>query len=226
MTSTKMSLALCACAALLAVPALAAPPAGEPVVAGPPGKTAAPAGTYSLDKAHSTVVFRLSHMGFSRYTAGFEAVDGKLAFDPAHPAAMSVTATIDPKSLRLPMPPAGFKDTLLGPNWLDAGKYPEITFRSTKVEPTGPNTARVTGDFTLHGVTKPVVLEATFNGGYPPNSFDPGGARIGFSGHGVIRRSDYGIAYGIPAPGTNMGVGDQIDVTIETEWAGGKPAAK
>ena len=221
--TTKMSLALGALAALvLAGATMAAPPAGEPVVPGAPGTTQAPGGTYSLDRNHSTVVFSLSHMGFSRFTAQLETVTGELVFDPAHPAAMTVSATIDPKSLRLPFPPPGFKDELLGPNWLDAGKYPEITFRSTKVEPTGPNTARVIGDFTLHGVTRPVVLETTFNGGYPPNSFDKGG-RIGFSAHTVIRRSDFGIKNGIPAAGTNMGVGDQVDVTLETEW-GGKPA--
>jgi polyisoprenoid-binding protein YceI len=199
----------------------AAAPKGEPVVPGPPGKTAAPAGRYALDPAHSTVVFRLSHLGFSKYTGGFAKLDGALQFDPAHPEAMKVEAKIDPKSLTQPAPPKGFKETLLGKDWLDAGKYPEITFRSTAVQVTGPNTAKVTGDFTLHGVTKPVVLDATFNGGYAPNAFD--GARVGFSGHTTIRRSDFGIAYGVPAPGTNMGVGDNIDVAIETEWQSGKP---
>lgn len=53
-----------------------------------------------------------------------------------------------------------------GPQWLDTAKYPEIAFRSAKVELTGPNTANITGDFTLHGVTKPLTLAATFNGGY------------------------------------------------------------
>jgi polyisoprenoid-binding protein YceI len=219
----KISLALAAAAAFaLCGAALAQPVPGEPVVS-PAGKSDAPAGSYSLDRNHSTVVFRLSHLGYSRYTAQFEAVEGTLKFDPAHPAAMSVDVRIDPKSLRLPYPPPGFKDTLLGPNWLDAAKYPEITFRSTKVEVTGPNTARVAGDLTLHGVTRPVVLETTFNGGYKPNSFDPGG-RIGFSAHTAFRRSDFGVKYGVPAPGTNLGVGDTVDVTIETEW-GGPPAA-
>jgi polyisoprenoid-binding protein YceI len=222
-TITKAALAATAAFALAGAALAAPPPAGEPVIT-PPGKSDAPAGAYSLDRNHSTVVFRLSHLGYSRYTATFEAVEGTLQFDPAHPAAMKAEVKIDPKSLRLPFPPEGFKDTLLGPNWLDAGKYPEITFRSTKVDVTGPNTARVTGDLTLHGVTKPVVLETTFNGGYKPSSFDPGG-RIGFSAHTVFRRSDFGVKYGVPAPGTNLGVGDNVDVTIETEW-GGKPAAK
>ena len=196
-----------------------AAPAGEPVVAA--GKTPAPAGAYTLDHAHSTVVFRLSHLGFSKYTAGFAKLDGKLNFDPDHPEAMTVEATIDPASLALPTPPAGFHDTLTGPQWLDAAKYPQITFKSTKVTTTGLNTADVAGDFTLHGVTKPLVLHVTFNGGYAPNPFD--GARVGFSGKTTFKRSDFGMGFGVPAPGTNLGVGDNVDVTLETEWNNGKP---
>lgn len=195
--------------------------AGEPVLDAT--KSDAPAGTYKLDPAHSTVVFRLSHLGFSKYTAGFSKLDGDMAFDPAHPEQIKVSATIDAKSLALPTPPAGFHDTLTGKDWLDAGRFPTITFKSTKVEKTGPNTANVTGDFTLHGVTKPVVLQTTFNGGYAPNAYD--GARVGFSAKTTLKRSDFGLGSGIPAPGSNMGVGDHIDVTIETEWNSGKPTA-
>jgi polyisoprenoid-binding protein YceI len=72
-------------------------------------------------------------------------------------------------------------------------------------------------------VTQPVTLDVTYNGGYPPTSFDPGGARIGFSAHGTLKRSAFGIAYGIPAPGTTMGVSDDVDVAIETEFSS-KPA--
>jgi polyisoprenoid-binding protein YceI len=82
---------------------------------------------------------------------------------------------------------------------------------------TGPTTARITGDFTLHGVTKPVVLEATFNGGYGANPMDPGGSRIGFSANGKIKRSDYGISFGVPKPGSKMGVGDDVEVIVEAE---------
>jgi len=203
--------------ALAAGPALAqgaAKPAPQP-----------PAGQYYMDKSHTSVVFRVNHMGFSHYTARFSRVDGKLQFDPEHPAAMQVEATIDPTSLELNTPPAGFHDELMGKNWFDAVKFPQITFRSTKVEVTGSNTAKLTGDLTLHGMSKPVVLDVTYNGGYPPNSFDPGGARIGFSAHGVLKRSGFGIAAGIPAAGSNMGVSDDVDVAIETEFSS-KPAAK
>ena len=184
-----------------------------------PAPVRAPAGAYTLDKTHSTVVFRVSHLGFSKYTAAFAEFDAKLNFDPAKPELTTLEATIDPRSLTLPAPPAGFKDELVGPQWLNAVQYSAITFKSTKVDVTGANTAKVTGDFTLHGVTKPVVLDVTFNGGYEGHPMDPN-ARIGFSATGVFKRSDFGVAYGVPAPGTTMGVGDEVSVAIETEFSG------
>ncbi len=179
-----------------------------------------------MDKAHTSVTFRVSHLGFSHYTARFSRVDATLKFDPAHPAAQSVEASIDPLSLELNTPPAGFHDQLMGKGWFEAKQFPAITFRSTKVVLTGKTTAKVTGDFTLHGVTRPVTLDVTYNGGYPPNSFDPGGARVGFSAHGVFKRSAFGMGAGVPAPGSNLGVGDDVDLAIETEFSDGKPPAK
>jgi polyisoprenoid-binding protein YceI len=195
-------------------------PAAKPAAAAPVAAPIdAPAGTYSMDLGHTSVTFRISHLGLSNYTARFTKADGKLAFDPAAPRAQSVTATIDAGSLRTdyPDPKLDF-DSLIEKEFLETAKHPTITFTSTKVEPTGPRTARVTGDLTLHGVTRPVVLEAKFNGGYPPGDMDPAGARIGFSAQGTFKRSDFGIAYGLPAPGTNMGVGDEVAVAIETEF--------
>lgn len=204
---------------LVAGPAIAAAPAAKPA-------PKPPAGVYTIDKPHTSVTFRVSHMGFSRYTAGFGKVDGRLKFDPDHPATMSVEATIDPSSLVLNAPPPGFHDQLMGKSFFEAAKFPAITFKSTKVQLTGPHAAKVTGDLTLHGVTRPVTLDVTYNGGYPPNAMDPGGARIGFSAHGVIKRSAFGMGFGVPAPGSNMGVGDDVEVMIETEFSDGKPPAK
>lgn len=183
-----------------------------------------PAGRYYMDKSHTSLVFKVSHLGLSNYTAGFSRVDGQLEFDPKNPAGMRVEATIDPTSLTLNAPPAGFHDQMMGKDWFNAAQFPKMTFRSTKVEPTGANTAKVTGDLTLHGVTAPVVLNVTYNGGYPPNNFDPGGARVGFSAHGVVKRSAFGIAAGIPAAGTKMGVSDEVEVAIETEFSSKPPA--
>jgi len=207
---TRMSTVLIALS-LSASAAIAAP--------GPTTMPPVPAGVYTVDKAHTTLVFRLNHMGFSNYTAQFTRVDATLKFDPKKPETSSITATVDPRSLLLPTPPAGFLDQLLGKDWLNATVFPQITFRSTKVERTGDNTARISGELSLHGVKQPIVLEATYNGGYAGHPMDPH-ARIGFSAHGTFKRSDFGISYGIPAPGTTMGVSDAVEVSIETEMSG------
>jgi polyisoprenoid-binding protein YceI len=199
-----------------------APEPGEPLASSKPDPNQ-PVGLYALDPQHTTVLFRVSHLGFSAYTAGFSKISGGLQFDPAKPEASALSVAIDTRSLTLPSPPPGFHDTLTGPEWLDAGKCPQITFKSTKIERTGPAAADVTGDLTVHCVTKPVTLQARFNGGYPPNAYD--GARIGFSGKTSFKRSDFGVAYGLPAAGTNMGVGDRVDVAIESEFAMPKPPA-
>ena len=106
-----------------------------------------------------------------------------------------------------------------GPEFLDAAQFPEISFRSTRVERTGADTARIIGDLTLHGITKPVTLEARFNGGYEGFELDPNG-RIGLSARGEFNRSDFGMGYGVPPEGTNMGVSDAVEVIIEAEFTG------
>lgn len=179
----------------------------------------APAGAYALDLAHADLSFRVNHIGFSMYTARFARWNATLRFDPANPEAMRVNASIDVPSLTLPAPPEGFTETMLGAQWFDAARFPQMSFRSTAIELTGPNAAQVTGDFTLLGITKAVTLEARFNGGYAGHPMDPHG-RIGFSAQGTLRRSDFGMAYGIPAPGSTMGVGDEVAFTIEAEFNG------
>jgi|CXWL01.1.fsa_nt_gi polyisoprenoid-binding protein YceI len=179
----------------------------------------APAGEYRLDPSHADLSFRVNHIGMSMYTARFTDFDATLQFDPQNPGAMRVEATIDVGSLALPSPPEGFAEQMLGPQWFDAAQFPQMTFRSTAVERTGANTARVTGDLTLHGITKPVTLAARFNGGYAGHPADPHG-RIGFSAHGVLQRSDFAIAYGIPPEGSTMGVFDEVEFVIEAEFNG------
>ncbi len=186
-----------------------------------PMKTEVPPGAYTLDKAHANITFRVSHIGFSNYTAGFSSFDAKLQLDPKKPSASRVMATVDVRSLKLNTPPAGFLEAVLGTEFFEAGRYPTMAFRSTKVEMTAPNKARIAGELTLHGVTKPVTLDATFNGGYAGNIYDPN-ARIGFSAHTVIKRSQFGMSYGLPPPGSTMGVGDDVDIAIETEFTGPK----
>jgi len=178
-----------------------------------------PKGAYVIDKMHTSLVFRVSHLGFSTYTGRFTSIDAKLDFDPARLAASRVNVTIDPRSIQADNAPSGFLDSLAGKDWLDAGKFPAMSFRSTSVELNGKDSLRIHGDLTLHGVTKPIVLDASYNGGYASHPMEPR-ARIGFSARGSFKRSDFGVSYGIPAPGTTMGVSDEVEVILETEFTG------
>jgi polyisoprenoid-binding protein YceI len=195
----------------------------------PPASSAAvPAGSYSLDKAHASLIFRVDHLGFSNYTARFKRFDAKLDFDPQDLADSKVVATVDANSLETDFPdPAklDFNAVLKGAEWLDVAKFPTMTFESTRIAVTGENTMRIDGALTLHGVTRPVVLEGKFNGGYAGHPLDPN-ARIGFSARGTLRRSEFGVAYGVPAPGTKMGVGDDVNIVIEAEFTGPPLAEK
>ena len=226
----NLMLAAAAAAALAACSPAPTTATKAPAATTPAPKAAvsdAPAGTYFLDPSHASVNFRVSHMGFSNYTARFTGLEAVLKFDPANPQAATVVAHIDPRTIQTNYPDKktlDFDAELHGPEWLDSGKFPQITFVSTKVEQTGPATAKITGNLSLHGVTKPLTLDATFNGGYAGNSMDPGGARIGFSAHGTLNRGDFGVAYGIPAPGTTMGVSDAVEIIIEAEFTS-KPTA-
>ncbi len=185
----------------------------------------APAGQYQLDKAHASLLMRVSHLGFSTYTTRFSRFDAQLTFDPSNIPAAKVVTTIDATSFEMDAAPQMCFDIMKGPQMLDTVKFPQIIFKSERIRMTGAKSMEISGTLTLHGVTRPMVLAATFNGGYPglPN-MDPH-ARIGFSAHGSFKRSDFGITYGIPAPGTTMGVGDLIDYTIEAEFTGPALAA-
>ena len=178
-----------------------------------------PAGDYKLDPTHASLIFTASHLGFSNYTSSFGRFSADLKLDPANPGAAVISATVDPASLQLFNPPDGFLDELKGVKFMDTKAFPAITFRSTHVAVTGKNSADVIGDLTLHGITRPMKLQVTYNGGYAGHVYDPN-ARIGFSAHGVFKRSDYGIDYGIPEPGTTMGVSDDVTVRIEAEFSG------
>lgn len=180
-----------------------------------------PAGVYKLEKSHASLIFRVNHLGFSNYTARFKRFDAELKFDPKKPADSQVTATIDPTSIETDYPDAkklNFNSVLQSKQWLGVAQFPQIKFRSTKVELTGKNTAKIIGELSLHGITKKVVLNAVFNGGYAGHVMDKSGARIGFSATGSLNRSDFGISFGIPDKDSNLGVGDKVEFTLEVEF--------
>ena len=199
----------------------AAPPAMAPMAP-------APAGHYQLDKSHASLLLRVNHLGFSTYSTRFSRFDAELTFDPSNIPASKLVTTIDASSFEMDAAPQACIDIVKGPQLLDTVKYPQIVFKSERVRMTGAKSMEISGTLTPHGVTRPLVLTAVFNGGYPGMpKMDPH-ARVGFSAHGSFKRSDFGMAFGVPAPGTTMGVGDLIDFSIEAEFTGpalGSPAA-
>src|SRR5688572_32244020 len=154
--------------------ALAAAVSGSALAADVPAPATAPvpAGAYTVDKLHTSLIFRVSHLGFSTYTGRFTRLDAKLQFDPANLATSRVDVTIDPRSIEADNAPSGFLQALAGKDWLDADRFPAMNFRTRSVEVTGPNTFRVNGELTLRGVTKPIVLEARYNGGYASHPYE------------------------------------------------------
>jgi len=182
-----------------------------------------PAGRYKLDRTHASLLFRVDHLGFSRYTARFTKFDAILDFDPKRLADSRVEVTVDATSIETDFPnplQVDFNQELQKTPWLDAERHPRMTFRSLRVVPQANGGFRIDGELTLRGVTQPIVLEGRYNGGYEGLAkLDPN-ARIGFSARGALKRSAFGMTVGIPAPGTTMGVGDEVEVLIEAEFSG------
>ncbi len=217
-------------AACTPAPETSAAPAIVETAAPAPITIAAPAGEYVSDPNHSSVSFGLKHLGLSDYTLKFRSFDATVAFDPANIAAAKVTASIKasditsgyPGDYAAGHPGSKFKswedDLANSTNFLDAGQHPAITFVSTSVEPSGERTAKVTGDLTLKGVTRPVTLDVTFSGETDAHPFAKVPA-IGFSATGTFKRSDFGLDYLLPAI-----VGDDVKVQIEGDFIQ-KPAA-
>jgi polyisoprenoid-binding protein YceI len=181
-----------------------------------------PAGEYRLEPSHASLLFKVDHLGFSNYTARFRRFDATLQFDPARLAASQVRVTVDATSIETDFPdPAklDFNKELQGAGWLDAAAHPQMVYRSLRVVPTGGQAFRIEGELTLRGITRPLVLEARYNGGYAGHPMDPN-ARIGFSATGTLKRSAYGMDYGIPPAGSTMGVSDAVQVIVEAEFTG------
>ena len=190
----------------LALVALTAPAAAQQAPASPPGAAdpaRVKAGEYKLDPAHTQVVWTVNHFGINAYTGIFGDVTGTLSLDPAKPAAskLSVTIPLD----KVTTTSAGLTKHLMNADFFEVAKYPAATFVSTRIEPNGTR-ARITGDLTLHGVTKPVTLDAQFVGaGDNPMNKAP---TVGFEATASINRSDFGMGYGIPM------VADRVDLRI------------
>jgi polyisoprenoid-binding protein YceI len=174
-----------------------------------------PQGDYRLDSQHATILFKVDHLGFSRLIGRFDRFDATLDFDPQQPEAARLVAAIDPASIDLNLP--AFEQDLRGPDWLDVARYPEARFESRTIAITGVDTGKVTGDLTLHGVTAPVTLDVTFNGG--GTDLLTGAYRLGFVARGAVLRSTFGLGTYAPA------VGDEVLLEIHAEFLRSEPGA-
>lgn len=197
----KLRYALAAALLLTTAPVVMAQTSTDPA--------AAPAGAYTIDKAHTRITWKLSHMGFSFYSGWFAKFDANLTFDPAAPEKSVLKATVETASVTTLDPE--FDKEIASEKLLNAAKTATITFDSTALVKTGANTGTMTGDLTLNGVTKPVTFDVTLVGG----ALSPLKKTyvLGFSATATIKRSEFGVTEYV-----DFGLGDDVTVTVDTEF--------
>jgi polyisoprenoid-binding protein YceI len=168
---------------------------------------AAQAGTWQIDPNHTAAQFSVKHLGVSTVRGAFTKVTGSAKYDPADPSHLSLDATIDTASVdtRVEMR----DNDLRSPHFFDVQKYPTISFHSKATKVAGPGKLLVTGDLTIHGVTKEAVLDV--DGPSAPIKDPWGNQRIGASATTKINRQDFGVS------GAAGAVGDEISITIDVE---------
>lgn len=172
------------------------------------GSTAVSAADYDIDSkgAHASINFRIKHLGFSWLTGRFDKFGGTFSYDAKAPDASKVSVEIDTTSVSSNH--AERDKHLRNTDFLDVEKFPKATFVSKKIEPAGEGKAKITGDLTLRGVTKEVVIDAEYVGG----GADPwGGNRVGFSGTTSVALADFGITF-------NLGpASKEVELTLNVE---------
>jgi polyisoprenoid-binding protein YceI len=169
-------------------------------------------GNWQLDPYHTQVEFSAKHLGMMTVRGYFDEVSTTADIDPGHPETATVEATISTASIRTNN--AIRDNDIRSSNFLEVDKFPVITFKSTSVEPSGPDRYTLTGDLTIKGTTRPVVLEVLKYGEFS----DPGmmGHRIAYSATSKINRKDFGLSFHAVLDG-RLVVSDEIQIMIEGE---------
>ena len=157
-------------------------------------------GAYTVEPNHTRVLFAVSHLGFTTWYGEFTHVSGTLNLAPKSVANSTFVIRIPTNTVSTTN--AKLDGELKSHDWLDAAKFPEIVFKAKQVERTGEGSAKVTGELTLHGVTKPVTLDVKFNGA-GTNPLDKK-YTVGFEASGAIKRSDFGVNAYIPLIGDDV----------------------
>lgn len=166
------------------------------------------AGEYTLDKSHTTVLFKIQHLGLSTYVGRFNDFDASLDFDPANPSDMQLQASVEIDSLDINNP--GLKDDLMGRTWFNQTRYPHAVFTTKSVVALSDKDFKFTGNLDWRGVVKPIDLTVTFHGG--ANNILTQKYTLGFSAKGAFKRSDFGMDAYIPI------VGDEINIEVFSEF--------
>jgi polyisoprenoid-binding protein YceI len=169
-------------------------------------------GIWQLDPYHTQVEFSAKHLGMMTVRGNFDEISATADIDPAHPADSSVEVTMSAASIRTNNPARD--NDLRSANFLDVEHYPVITFKSTGVEPAGPDRYTLTGDLTIRGNTRPVTLQLIWYGEFN----DPGmmGHRIAYSASGAINRKDFGLSFNMILDG-RLVVSEEVQIMVEGE---------
>ena len=168
--------------------------------------------TWAIDPVHSTAEFAVKHMMVATVRGHFKGISGTITLDEADPARSSVSVEIDASTIDTRHPDRDAD--LRSPNFLEVEKFPTITFQSTKVEATGTDDLRITGDLTIHGTTRQVVLDTTYAG----RSKTPFGTEvIGYDATTQINRKDFGLQWNVALESGGLLVGDKPDIVIEVQ---------
>ena len=170
--------------------------------------TTVQAGTYALETHHARIAFAVDHMGFSTWYGDFANATGSLTLDPKNVASAKLDVSFPTASIATTN--ATLDGELKAADWFNAAKFPTASFRSTSVVATGADTAKVTGDFTFHGVTKPVTLDVKFHGA--GTNMMTKAYTIGFDATGSLKRSDFGVTKYVPL------IGDKVDIVISAPF--------
>jgi len=173
------------------------------------GLSARAAETLEIDATHSAVLFSWNHLGISNPVARLEKIEGQVSLDRTDPARSSVTVTLPLDGLRTGV--EALDHRLKGEGFLDAARYPAITFQSTSVTMTGPKSFKLAGTLSVHGISRPVVLDAKVNA-IARNGFS-GALTAGFDADIVLRRSDFGVARYVPAISDEL----VVHITVHAE---------
>jgi len=166
-----------------------------------------------IDTDHSVAAFSVRHMMIAHVRGQFNNLTGTIYFDPSHMDNSSVEVTIEVSSIVTGIQKRD--DHLRSPDFFNVDKYPNILFKSSRIDPVNANHAKVTGDLTLHGITRQVTVAAEFSGPVKDPLGD--GLSIGFTASAIINREDYGITWNQPMADNGVMVGREIELFIDIE---------